>query len=89
MLGISFIPQHSAARVLLEPVIYRWRKSGRTLAPMLRDGDRLPVPAGCWGGGSVTRVRIRREINRLLEGISKTFSRQKPMNTGSSAFGLC
>ena len=52
MLGISFIPQHSAARVLLEQVIYRWRNSRRTLAPILRDGDRLPVPAGCWGVGA-------------------------------------
>ena len=52
MLGISFIPQHSAARVLLEQVIYRWRNSLRTLAPILRDGDRLLVPAGCWGVGA-------------------------------------
>jgi hypothetical protein len=89
MLGISFILQHSAARVLLEQLIYRWRNSRRTLIPILRDGDRLPVPASRWQGGSVTRARIRREINRLLGGIFKTFSRQKPMNTGSSAFGLC
>ena len=50
-----------------------------------------PAASACrlLAGGSVTRSRIRREINRLLGGIFKTFSRQKPMNTGSSAFGLC
>lgn len=67
MLGISFIPQHSAARVLLEQWIHKWRNSRRTLAPILKDGDRLRVPAGCWCG-SVTRARIRRDINRLLGG---------------------
>ena len=54
------------------------------------EGWRQAASAGrLLAGGNVTRARIRREINRLLGGIFKTFSRQKPMNTGSSAFGLC
>ena len=39
MLGTSFIPQHSDARVL-EQVIYKWRSSRRTIAPVL--AERLP-----------------------------------------------
>ena len=36
MLGTSFIPQHSDARVL-EQVIYKWRNTRRTLAPILAE----------------------------------------------------
>ena len=36
MLGTSFIPQHSDARVL-EQVIYKWRNTRRTLAPLLAE----------------------------------------------------
>jgi hypothetical protein len=53
--------------VLLEQLIYKWRNSRRTLAPILTDDDRLRVAAGCWRG-SVTRASIRREVNRLLGG---------------------
>ena len=42
MLGISFIPQHSTARVLLEQLISTWRNSRRTLAPI------LTMATGCW-----------------------------------------
>jgi hypothetical protein len=34
MLGMSFIPQHSAARVL-EQVICRWKNTRRTIAFLL------------------------------------------------------
>ncbi|HWE00627.1 MAG TPA: hypothetical protein VG345_16365, partial [Bryobacteraceae bacterium] len=40
MLGMTFIPQHSDARVL-EQVIYKWRNTRRTLAPILANTYRL------------------------------------------------
>lgn len=61
MLGASFIPQHSDARVL-EQVIYKWRNTRRTLTPIL---------AGTYqslseDGRAVTRDDIRRDITRLF-----------------------
>ena len=40
MLGTSFIPQHSDARVL-EQVIYKWRNTRRTLTPILANSYQL------------------------------------------------
>jgi hypothetical protein len=40
MLGTSFIPQHSDARVL-EQVIYKWRNTRRTLGPILANSYQL------------------------------------------------
>src|SRR5438045_1848494 len=53
MLGMSFIPQHSDARVL-EQVIYKWRNTRRTLAPILTNAYRLLVE----DGGRVSRDDI-------------------------------
>ena len=61
MLGTSFIPQHSDARVL-EQVIYKWRNTRRTLAPILANSYRLL--AG--DGRAVTRLDIRNDITRLF-----------------------
>jgi hypothetical protein len=61
MLGTSFIPQHSDARVL-EQVIYKWRNTRRTLAPILTNSYRLLAE----DGRAVTRAEIRRDINRLF-----------------------
>ena len=61
MLGASFIPQHSDARVL-EQLIYKWRNTRRTLAPVL--AERYCLLAG--DGRSVTRDEIRRDIERLF-----------------------
>jgi hypothetical protein len=61
MLGTSFIPQHSDARVL-EQVIYKWRNTRRTLAPILTNSYRLLSE----DGRPVTRAEIRRDINRLF-----------------------
>jgi len=63
MLGTSFIPQHSDARVL-EQVIYKWRNTRRTLAPILADKYRLL----CEDGRAITREEIRRDITRLFRG---------------------
>ncbi len=61
MLGPSFIPQHSDARVL-EQVIYKWRNTRRTLAPILAATYRVLVE----DGRPVTRADIRRDIQRLF-----------------------
>ncbi len=61
MLGTSFIPQHSDARVL-EQVIYKWRNTRRTLGPILTNMYRLLIE----DGRPVTREEIHRDITRLF-----------------------
>jgi len=61
MLGMSFIPQHSDARVL-EQVIYKWRNTRRTMAPILANSYTLLVQ----DGRSVTREQIRQDLDRLF-----------------------
>lgn len=61
MLGTTFIPQHSDARVL-EQVIYKWRNTRRTLAPILTNTFRLLVE----DGHAITRNQIRAEITRMF-----------------------
>ena len=57
MLGTSFIPQHSDARVL-EQLIYKWRDTRRILAPILaRSYRRLAVE---WPAGDARGRRARR-----------------------------
>jgi hypothetical protein len=61
MLGTSFIPQHSDARVL-EQVIYKWNNTRRTLARVLSDAYRLLSE----DGRGVTRGDIQRDVTRLF-----------------------
>jgi len=61
MLGTSFIPQHSDARVL-EQVIYKWRNTRRTLAHILTGSYRLLRE----DGRAVTRGDIQRDVTRLF-----------------------
>jgi hypothetical protein len=61
MLGTSFIPQHSDARIL-EQVIYKWRNTRRTLAPILAKSYRLLAE----DGRAVTRTDIERDVQRLF-----------------------
>jgi len=61
LLGASFIPQHSDARVL-EQVIYKWRNTRRTLAPILTNAYRLLRD----DGGGISRRDIQRDVNRLF-----------------------
>jgi len=63
MLGVSFIPQHSDARVL-EQLIYKWRNTRRTLAPILADAYKRLAE----DGRVVTRAEIQRDVNRLFRG---------------------
>jgi hypothetical protein len=61
MLGTSFIPQHSDARVL-EQVIYKWNNTRRTMARILPETYRLLSE----DGRGVTRDDIQRDVNRLF-----------------------
>ena len=61
MLGTSFIPQHSDARVL-EQVIYKWKNTRRTMTPILANSYRLLHD----DGGEVTRGMIARDVKRML-----------------------
>jgi hypothetical protein len=61
MLGFSFIPQHSDARVL-EQVVYKWKNTRRTIAPILANSYRLLSE----DGRAVSREEIRQGINRLF-----------------------
>jgi hypothetical protein len=63
MLGTSFIPQHSDARVL-EQVIYKWRNTRRTLAPILAS----TYSTLSEDGRPVTRDDVRQDLNRLFRG---------------------
>jgi hypothetical protein len=61
MLGMSFIPQHSDARVL-EQVIYKWRNTRATMAGILNHTYQLLSR----DGRVVTRADIERDVNRLF-----------------------
>lgn len=61
MLGTSFIPQHSDARIL-EQVIYKWRNTRRTLAPVLANAYRLLAE----DGRTITRPEIERDVRQLF-----------------------
>jgi hypothetical protein len=61
MLGASFIPQHSDARIL-EQVIYKWRNTRRTLTPILANAYRLVID----DGRAVTRADVERDVARLF-----------------------
>ena len=61
LLGASFIPQHSDARVL-EQLIYKWRNTRRTLEGILTETYRL-----AWeDGAAITQENIERDVNRLF-----------------------
>jgi hypothetical protein len=61
LLGTSFIPQHSDARVL-EQIIYKWHNTRRTFAPILANAYQLLVA----DGAEITRQKIQRDVNRLF-----------------------
>jgi len=63
MLGASFIPQHSDARIL-EQVIYKWKFSRRVIAEALSDAYLL---LEC-DGRPVTREAIQRDVDRMMRG---------------------
>ena len=62
MLGASFVPQHSDARVL-EQVIYKWRNTRRTLEPILANTYRLLAADG-W---PLTHGDIQSGVTRMFQ----------------------
>jgi hypothetical protein len=72
MLGTSFIPQHSDARVL-EQVIYKWSNTRRTLAPILSNAYRLLAE----DGRGVTRNDIQRDVTRLFRSNAESWMNLK------------
>ena len=70
MLGTSFIPQHSDARVL-EQVIYKWSNTRRIVGPILTENYRLLAE----DGRGVTEQEIRRDVNRLFRGNAENWMR--------------
>ena len=70
MLGSSFIPQHSDARVL-EQLIYKWGNTRRTMAPILADAYRLLAE----DGRAVTRDDVQRDVTRLFRGNAESWMR--------------
>jgi hypothetical protein len=69
MLGTSFIPQHSDARIL-EQVIYKWRNTRRTLAPILANSYRLMAE----DGRPPVREEIERDVKRMFRGNFLSFT---------------
>jgi hypothetical protein len=63
LLGQSFIPQHSDARVL-EQLIYKWKHARRQIAAVLCDSYEQLLH----NGRAVTREEISRDVNRLFSG---------------------
>lgn len=63
MLGTSFIPQHSDARIL-DQLIYKWQHSRRVIADALFESY-----AALWDDGRrVSRAEIERDAAKLLSG---------------------
>lgn len=61
MLGSSFIPQHSDARVL-DQLLYKWDHSRRTIGKVLADKYEDLIDAG-W---PLTREEIAADARRML-----------------------
>ncbi|HSE15654.1 MAG TPA: hypothetical protein VLB46_01290 [Pyrinomonadaceae bacterium] len=61
LLGQSFIPQHSDARVL-EQLIYKWKHARRQIAEALCSSYEQLLQ----NGRAVTREEIQRDVNRLF-----------------------
>ncbi len=73
MLGASFIPQHSDARVL-EQVIYKWANTRRTLGPILAENYRLLSE----DGRGVTPADIQRDVTRLFRSNAESWMGLRP-----------
>jgi hypothetical protein len=73
MLGTSFIPQHSDARVL-EQVIYKWNNTRRTMTRILSDSYRLLSQ----DGRRVTRADIQRDVTRLFRSNAEAWTSPRP-----------
>jgi hypothetical protein len=68
MLGPTFIPQHSDARIL-DQIIYKWKHSRHTIAESLTGNYQALVRDG-W---PLTRDQIRRDVERLFQDNFRSF----------------
>ncbi len=68
MLGLSFTPQHSDARVL-DQIIYKWQHSRRIIAPVLVD----KYTALAQTGWQISRAEIERDVQDLFGGAFESF----------------
>ena len=68
LLGLSFVPQHSDARVL-DQLIYKWTHFRKVLKPILFDKYHDIVEQGWYP----TREEIQRDVEGLFGGIFETF----------------
>jgi hypothetical protein len=68
MLGLSFTPQHSDARVL-DQIIYKWQHSRRVIARVLVDKYSDLAQTG-W---QVSRAEIERDVKDLFGGAFERF----------------
>ncbi len=74
LLGTSFIPQHSDARVF-EQLIYKWRHSRRVVEKTLSEAYQQLL----LDGRAVTRTEISRDVRRMFSENFRTFT---PMQQG-------
>jgi len=70
LLGTSFIPQHSDARIL-EQLIYKWAHSRRTIAQALSESYQHLVDDGY----PLTREQINRDVERLFSGNFRSWAK--------------
>jgi hypothetical protein len=69
MLGTSFIPQHSDARIL-DQIIYKWKHSRHTIAASLTDS----YTALARDGWHATTTQIERDVKRLFQENFRNFA---------------
>jgi hypothetical protein len=68
LLGLSFTPQHSDARVL-EQLVYKWRHSRKVIAQVLVEKYSALEQTG-W---QITRAEIERDVKDLFGGAFERF----------------
>jgi hypothetical protein len=69
MLGTSFIPQHSDARIL-DQIIYKWKHSRHTIAASLTDS----YAALARNGWQANSAQIERDVKRLFQENFRNFA---------------
>ena len=79
MLGATFVPQHSDARVL-EQVVYKWRNTRRTLTPILTNTYRTLAEDG-W---PVTKDDVAKDIRRMFRDNFEQFVSGHPTLTAAA-----
>lgn len=72
LLGLSFVPQHSDARVL-DQLVYKWEHSRRVIADVLCEKYLAVMEAG-W---EPTEAEIQRDVEKLLKGNFRDFLQKR------------